>query len=39
MEPEEMDVVELLADVDVDPEWPHDEKVTLSVLPKGERGR
>jgi hypothetical protein len=38
MEPEEMDVVELLADVDVDPAWPHDDKVTLSVLRKGERG-
>ena len=38
MEPEEMDVVELLADVPVDPEWAHDPQIRLSVLNKGERG-
>ncbi len=38
MEPEEMDVVELLADVPVEPDWAHDPEVRLSVLNKGERG-
>jgi hypothetical protein len=38
MEPEEMDVIELLENVSVDPEWAHDREVTLSVLTKGERG-
>ena len=38
MEPEEMDVVELLADVAVEPGWAHDPEISLSVLNKGERG-
>jgi Domain of unknown function (DUF4926) len=38
MEPEEMDVVELLADVPVDPDWAHDRDIRLSVLNRGERG-
>jgi hypothetical protein len=38
MEPEEMDVVELLADVAVEPAWRVREKDTLTTLAKGQRG-
>jgi hypothetical protein len=40
MEPEEMDVVELLADVAVEPDWAYDPGpgARPSVLNKGERG-
>ncbi len=38
MEPEEMDVVELLADVAVDPAWRVREKDSLATLAKGQRG-
>jgi hypothetical protein len=38
MEPEEMDVVELLAEVAVDPAWRVREKDSLATLAKGQRG-
>jgi hypothetical protein len=38
MEPEEMDVVELLEDVTVDPAWRICPDVTLAALEKGRRG-
>ena len=38
MEPEEMDVVELLADVQVDPSWRVKEKDVVATLAKGQRG-
>jgi hypothetical protein len=38
MEPEEMDVVELLADVPVDPAWRVQPSVTLTTLARGQRG-
>lgn len=38
MEPEEMDVVELLADVPVDPSWRVKQAESLVTLAKGQRG-
>ncbi len=38
MEPEEMDVVELLTDVPVEPDWLLNAEIKLTVLPRGERG-
>ena len=38
MEPEEMDVVELLADVQVDPSWRVKDKDAFATLAKGQRG-